>query len=148
MKRTPLKRGKPLARAKRLSPRSVKREAEAAERFIIRGFVFARDGHRCLLAGREAGPLTHSRCSEPSVHHLRKSAQGGEYQPWNLVTLCTWANGAIEDHPDEAWRIGLVCRRGETLPECYERMAVAGLTPPAPCTVTITSAGPPDLRAG
>lgn len=130
MKRTPLKRTTPLARGKRLTPRSAKREDEAAERFVVRAFVFARDGHRCVLAGREAGPLTHPRCSEPSVHHLRKSAQGGEYQPENLISLCTWANGAVEDHPDEAWRLGLVCRNGEELADCYERMLDAGLVPP------------------
>ncbi len=113
MKRSAIKRGKPLARGKRLSPRSAKREAEAAERFVVRERVFARDGHQCVvprlaaLAGVASavvgacfGPLTY--------HHLKKASAGGPYTVDNGASTCAFHNGWIEDHPYLARSLGLV----------------------------------------
>lgn len=82
-----------------------RREAWPAER-AERAAVFARD-KRCQLvdtiAGRCFGALT--------AHHLLKASGGGKYERSNLVTLCAFHNGWVEDHPAEAARLGLVIRR-------------------------------------
>lgn len=97
-------------RSKRMRYRSEKREAEAAERTIVRELVFARDRWTCQIpaaaeAGRCFGPLT--------PHHIRKEGQGGAYEADNLVTLCAHHNGWVEDHPLIAHELGLVRRSGE-----------------------------------
>lgn len=52
MKRSPLKRGKPLARGtKRLPAKSARRVEEQAERDECRRIVLARAGHRCEYEG-------------------------------------------------------------------------------------------------
>lgn len=82
--------------------------------------MFARDGYRCLLSGARCLPgLT--------VHHLLKASQGGKYVSENLVTLCAPCNSAVEDHPRLFHTLGLVCRRGETLEECWAKLRSAGL---------------------
>jgi 5-methylcytosine-specific restriction endonuclease McrA len=88
----------------------------------LRSKVHARDGG-CLLRERGGcfGGLT--------VHHLRKRSQGGADTEANLVTLCAGHNVWVEDHPEEAWGLGLVARRGESLGACWARMNAAGLTP-------------------
>lgn len=97
---------------------SAKREATREQRDAVREFVFRRDGG-CVCAGvpemgRCEGPLT--------PHHLRKASAGGEYQPNNLVALCARMNRWVEDHPDLAWELGLVVRRGERLSSCWKRL--------------------------
>jgi 5-methylcytosine-specific restriction endonuclease McrA len=108
----------------RLNPRSAKSKAADAEHDLVREAVFARDGYRCLLAGRRdvppcAGYLT--------PHHLAKASQGGAYVKEGLVTLCSFHNGWVEDHPNLAHEKGLVCRAGDTLLLCWARMRAAGL---------------------
>lgn len=122
MKRSPLRRGTtPLARTelaartKRLSPRSKKREAEAAERFVIRTAVFARDRWACtmpdVLRRHGAHPLDAGPCVGPlTPHHLRKASAGGPYTMDNLVSLCAGHNSWVEDHPLRATELGLVHR--------------------------------------
>lgn len=122
-RRTPLKRGTselkrtPLPkRTKRLSYRSKKREAEAAERFIVRSAVFARDHWRCqmppVLARHNRGRDTAGPCmGELTYHHLHKEGQGGAYTLDNGLSLCARHNTWVEDHPLTATELGLV-RRG------------------------------------
>lgn len=108
----------------RLRPKQRPAE-EIAERARVRADVFARDGHRCLLAARRDVPA----CSGTlTPHHLRKSGQGGSYTLRNLVSLCSFHNDSwVESHPDAAWALGLVCRNGDTLLECWDRLRAAGL---------------------
>lgn len=78
-----------------LSARSPHKGAQAAKEKVIRQRVFERDGgcflavldptHRCL------GPLT--------PHHRRKAGAGGAYTEANLVTICQYGNGDIEERP-------------------------------------------------
>lgn len=113
MKRSPMP-----PRAKRLSPRSKKREAESAGRAVTRAVVFARDRHRCQLAkaGREYG-LDVGRCfGPPNAHHIRKAAQGGAYIESNLCLLCAHHNSELEANADLALfarSVGLVKMRGD-----------------------------------
>ncbi|HEX7277895.1 MAG TPA: HNH endonuclease [Acidimicrobiales bacterium] len=109
----------------RINPRSARTIAAAPQRDLVRAEVFERDGYRCLLYGRRDVPPCLGRLT---VHHLRKSGQGGPYTPSNLVTLCSSHNdGFVEDQPDAAWELGLVCRNGETVDECWNRLRAAGL---------------------
>jgi hypothetical protein len=122
MKRSPLprrkselKRGTPPARVTRLSARSKRREAEAADRFVIRSAVFARDHWACtmptVLRSHGAHPLDAGPCVGPiTPHHLRKASAGGPYTLENLTTLCAGHNGWVEDHPLRATELGLVIR--------------------------------------
>lgn len=112
-RRTPLKRGKPLKRTGRLSQRSKRKEEAAADEYIEREFVFARDRH-CKLAGWWdpcRGPLT--------PHHVLKASQGGPYHRDNLVALCAHHNGLIEADADLAAlarQLGLVKLRSDVTP--------------------------------
>jgi hypothetical protein len=108
----------------RIAPRSRGFAVAVFEHEAIRAAVFERDGYRCLLgassrAVRCVGRLT--------PHHLRKAGQGGPYAAENLVSLCEGCNGWVEDFPTTAYVLGLVCRAGDTLDECWERMRTAGL---------------------
>jgi len=104
MKRSPLKRGKPL-RAKPLS------HAERERRADVREDVAKRDGRRCRLdgvagAGRCFGPLT--------FQHCRKASQGGAYSVENGALLCSHHNCELEASADLAAigaALGLVVRR-------------------------------------
>lgn len=121
MKRSPLLRKTPIRRSGRLNPVSPKRKAQKDERAEIRDRVFARDSYRCLLW------FDHNCEGGLTPHHLRKASQGGPYAVSNLVTLCAYANGLVEDEPDWTHRLGLVVRNGESLEEAWDRMHAAGL---------------------
>lgn len=125
MKRTPLASSRTPMRRGQLSPRSTRTIEAAPEHAEIRLAVFDRDGFRCLLTGRRDVP----RCfGHLTVHHLLKAGQGGAYTLDGLVTLCSSHNdGFVEDHPLAAWALGLVCRSGDTLDECWTRLRAAGL---------------------
>ena len=111
MKRSPLRRRSPL-RARRRTP------AEKQQRAEVRQIVFDRDG-RC----RMRNDYNADRCfGSMTVHHLQKASAGGTYEPANLIMLCAYHNGWVEDHPRLAWEMGLVCRSGDTLPETWGRM--------------------------
>lgn len=105
-------------RAKRLSPRSKKREAELAERVIIRQRVLARDRHRCqlALAGAEHGYDVGECWGGLEAHHIVKASQLGPYSEENLVTLCSSMNYRLEAEPELAAfarSVGLVKLRGD-----------------------------------
>lgn len=111
---------------KRIHPKPMD-PAVVAEHETVRAAVFARDGYRCLLAGRRDVPACFG-INTP--HHLRKSGQGGPYVVENLVTLCLSHNDTwVEGHGDAAWALGLLCRNGDSLDECWERLRNAGLVP-------------------
>lgn len=115
----PLKRRTPLKQGKRLSARSKRREEEAADRTIVREFVFARDGYRCRI-GDFTAELARNHGVDPgpcrgtiTPHHLRKASQLGPYEPENLITLCAGHNSWVEDYPAAAEAVGLsVTARG------------------------------------
>lgn len=105
MKRVPLRRGGPLHRRTKLRAISRKRLADQARRAQVRTEVFLRDGFECQWPELERvcfGPLT--------PHHLKKASSGGRYVADNLVTLCEYHNGMVEDWPLLAQRLGLVRR--------------------------------------
>ena len=77
-----------------LHARSRSKEAERRMEAQVREMVFARDRgcvlrsdpeHRCL------GVMT--------PHHRRKASSGGAYSMANLITLCSFHNGDVEDRP-------------------------------------------------
>lgn len=106
---------------------SAKRAAGAEDRRDVRMELFARDHGHCLLDVNEYAPVVGA-CAGPwTPHHRRKASHGGAYDLENLVTLCAGHNGWVEDHPIEAHALGLVCREGETLAQCDERMKIVGL---------------------
>jgi len=106
-RRVALKRGQPLRSKRRLKPVSDKRRSEMGGRAAVRAEVFARDGHRCRLAGVEgAGPCF----GRLTPHHLRKASAGGAYTLDNLVALCEHHNDLVEDRPGWGVEMGLVIR--------------------------------------
>ncbi len=114
MKRTPLAR------------RSAMKIKADALKPAIRALLWNRDGGRCALVGCRMDGVP--QCfGGPTPHHIRKDGQGGEYNLANLVTLCVGHNDWVETAPILAWMLGLVCRSGEVLDECWDRMRAAGL---------------------
>lgn len=119
VKRSPMPaRTEPLRRVKHLSPRSKRREAEQAERSIVRQRVFARDRWQCQVAataqwsGYDAGPCF----GRLEMHERRKASQGGRYDEANGATTCSHHNAQLEADADLArWArsVGLVLRRGD-----------------------------------
>jgi hypothetical protein len=111
----------------RLKPRSAKKIAADKLKPAIRESLYRRDGGRCALAvtRHDGVPPCFGRWTP---HHLRKDGQGGEYNLVNLATLCAGHNDWVESgSPNLAHRLGLVCRNGDTLDECWERMRANGL---------------------
>lgn len=107
MKRTPLKRGKPLERGasqlkrsplkpgKRLKPVSDKKAEGRDERAAVRAAVFERDGH-CVALDLWPG----HRCwgdEAKTFHHVKKASAGGAYSIANGKTLCSGFNSFVED---------------------------------------------------
>lgn len=111
MKRTPLKRGKPLKRTGRLSHRSKKREEEAAERAIVRAHAYARDGWRCRMAGMgEFFPADVGPCRGPlDAHEVipRSAWRAGYLVLDNVVSVCRAHHDWIGEHPALAHDLGL-----------------------------------------
>lgn len=102
---------------------SKKRARENREHAKIRALVFERD-RGCLLAGIDGGGYC---VGILTPHHILKASHGGPFSLLNLVALCGRHNGDVEDAPEWAHSLGLVCRNGDTLDGCWERMAAAGL---------------------
>ncbi len=121
-RKQPMGRGKGLVRSGALA-RSRSTTAKP-DRELVRAAVFARD-RQCLLVGS----MVAGRCfgTRKTPHHLWKGGQGGLYVPANLVTLCAFHNGWVEDHPPEAQAWGLVVRNGDTIPAVWRRMHFWGL---------------------
>jgi hypothetical protein len=94
------------ARSKRINPISAKRAAGTSDRAAEREAAFDRDGWLCRLASTyaQSGPCF----GVLTPHHLVKASQGGPYQRENLVALCAYHNGWVEDHPTQARALGLV----------------------------------------
>lgn len=86
--------------------------------------MFERDRYHCRLTGWE---LAGSCVGVNTFHHIKKASAGGGWSLLGGVTLCSRHNGWVEDFPLAAHHLGLVCRNGDTLAECWERMAAAGL---------------------
>jgi len=97
---------------KRSPIRSVSRRkaGTAIDRESVREQVFARDRWTCQF------PKPHRCFGGLTFHHVLKASAGGTYSAENGLSLCVWANDWVEDHPDEAVRLGLVKRR-KPLPE-------------------------------
>lgn len=113
----PLARRTPLARGKGLTRKAMDRH-EAEERARVRGEVYARDRFACVLAGVPEALEALGPCwGRITPHHLRKASQLGPYTAENLVTLCVFHNGAVEDHPRAAYLLGLVERSTPLRPE-------------------------------
>ena len=134
----PLKRGKPLARGKPIErgsgpartgslkrgkpmrQRSEKVADRADERRAVVAAALARD-RGCVV--RELDPA--HRCMGDLVgHELLKRSQGGDpYDLSVIVIACALSNVQIEDFPAWAHALGLVARRGETVSDCWAKMA-------------------------
>lgn len=114
-RRTPLPRGStPIARATRLSPRSKRREEEAAERFIVRGLVLARDRYcvaeQLVPAVACGGPL--------DVDEIVGRGAGGDYLDVNnCQALCRRHHEWKHEHPADAHALGLTRFSWEGPPE-------------------------------
>jgi hypothetical protein len=109
VKRSPLRRGKPLerrtalARSRKPIPQmSARRRSELPAREECRQQVLERDGYRCLFPG--CGSTEHL-----EVHEVR----GGPDRAKTYLTvsacrtLCHAHNGWVHDHPEEAHALGL-----------------------------------------
>ena len=101
------------------------RKAERPQRDAVRAAVLKRDGYRCRLASGLT-PSLHG--GGPTYHHLLKEGQGGAYTVENGICLCAWCNAWVEAEPNEAWRLGLVQRRGETPAVIWRRLWAHGLS--------------------
>lgn len=111
MKRTPLKRGEPLARGtstlRRSRLRQIGKRGAADRKALasVRAEVLARAGSRC------------ERCYAFQVlhlHHMLARSQGGAHDASNLRALCFSCHRLVHDHavPDaSAW---IVTRGGAT----------------------------------
>lgn len=101
MKRSPIRR------------MSNKRRADLARRAAIRDVVFVRDNFTCRLRLAALLPIV-GFCSGPlTPHHVQKASDLGEYTVENLVTLCAFHNGLMEDQPRLAYDLGMVVRSWE-----------------------------------
>lgn len=97
MRRTPLKRGKPLKRT--AFKRKNKRTAEWRN---ARGVVLKRCDDRCEARLRGCGG------GAEHVHHVLRRSQGGGNEPENLLGVCFRCHEWIHAHPKEAARLGLL----------------------------------------
>lgn len=116
---------------RRLPRKSAKRQIADAATAQLRARVAARP---CLLARGALLDgvgllLVGGRCAGPGTpHHLEKAGQGGATDEANLVPLCAFHNGWVEDDPPLARRLGLVVRPGIDHAEAFRRRVAAGLT--------------------
>lgn len=108
VKRTPLTRKTPL----RAKPREGK--AKGKRNPMPPGVadeVLRRDGYTCQA--RRFG-LVHRCSGRLEIHHLRNRGMGGGGQQVhdlaNLLTVCSWANHWVAEHPAEAEPLGLYVR--------------------------------------
>lgn len=130
MKRSPLNSDPDKVRAwqqrsrRPLRQQSPKKAAERKDNRSVSEQVFERDGWSCALHGvAEAGPCF----GKLTPHHLLKASAGGEHSLENLISLCQYHNGLVEDRPNWAHSVGLVVRMGEVLADAEARRKDAGL---------------------
>jgi hypothetical protein len=72
-----------------------------------------RQNWRCLLRDNPIGLALLGPCYGPvNGHELKKASawRAGRLDPDNVVLLCNGHNGAVENHPIEATKLGLVIR--------------------------------------
>lgn len=94
-----------LRRTGRIRSVSRRRAASSTARADVVAAVFDRD-RGCRL--RHRGDCY----GRPTPHHLRKAGAGGADSIENLVELCEFHNGWVEDHPDEPDAKALTVRDG------------------------------------
>jgi len=112
VKRSPLKRGKSLARgtstlkrAARVRPTGRRGLEDRKALDLVRPVVMERAGGRCERC---------LRVRRLDVHHLRSRAQGGTHEASNLVALCSGPDGChgqVHAHLIPDWR-EWIARRG------------------------------------
>lgn len=119
----PLHRRTALARGRKPLPAASRKTIAARpEKDRVRAEVFDRDG-RCRLLGRG-----YSACyGPPTVHHLRKASDNGDYSTTNLICLCAHHNGEVECFPAWAVELGLAERGRQTPEETWRRLFLARL---------------------
>lgn len=102
----PLKaRNASMKQGTRIPAQSRRVTAAQPQRRKVRTEVFERDGYVCALVRLKQG---HRCLGGLTPHHLRKASAGGSYTADNLLTLCAFGNGWVEDNPAEARALGLV----------------------------------------
>lgn len=124
MKRSPIKRGKPLSRgSKRLARgskslkrggslkrgsrmRQVGKRGRAISRALkaARLVVEERDGNVCARCASE-------RCLPLELHHVVGRGRGGSHDPANLVLLGRACHRAVTDHTVPDWREWIASRK-------------------------------------
>lgn len=100
-----MKRGEPLKRYKRLSPRSKKREAEAAQRRVVVEIVQRRD-----KVCQAITIVPEVKCWGPlDVDEIiaRSQWSAGYLDPTNCQLLCRAHHDWKHEHPEEARALGL-----------------------------------------
>lgn len=116
MRRTPLRRGKPLkSGTSQLQRSELKRRRQSSQYGRAREIVLARDGG-CVIGGADRYHDEGGRCAGIlTFHHRRKRSAGGADTIANGATLCVFHNGWIEDEPELARRLfpRLVVREGD-----------------------------------
>jgi hypothetical protein len=124
MKRSPMPpRRNGLSRRGRLRSQSEKRTERRASVQPVVDAVLARDGGCVLRNHRGAGDCS----GQDTPHHLCKAWKGWDWTLDNLVALCAGHNGWVEDHPDDAFLLGLVIREGTTPAGAWLAMLMADL---------------------
>jgi hypothetical protein len=119
---------------KRLPRKSAKRRAADDATAELRALVAASP---CLLRSPTTivlrlpsgdRPLDVGACAGPGTpHHLQKAGAGGPTDLSNLVPLCAYHNGWVEDYPPLAQLIGLVVKPGIDEGEALLRRIAAGI---------------------
>jgi 5-methylcytosine-specific restriction endonuclease McrA len=122
------------SRRRPVNPESARRLAQREERADCRNIVLTRDRHRCQfhkIAGRhwlpvecQGAPRPHGWSTGLEVHEVITRARGGDpLDPDNCVTLCPWANNAVDERQAGAELLGLLLPSWATLDHEVEARA-------------------------
>jgi hypothetical protein len=118
MKRSPLKRGKPLRKRGESAADALWRDARNA--------TLERDHYECQaqlrgFPGECNGHL--------EVHHILPRSRGGQHHPANLLTLCYWHHQDVHHRPTTSYKLGLLQRSGDTeCANCHHRARFHSVT--------------------
>ena len=99
-----MKRGKPLKRKARISPRSGKQQSYQEELEEMRPLVMARALHVCEKC--RAMPAV-------VIHHKLRRSQGGTNDLGNLMALCLDCHNEIHEYPAWSYEKGWLLRRSD-----------------------------------